>query len=126
MSIKDIRARNEAITSLKELIKPGDTVYTVLRHKSASGMRRFLDVFVIKYGEPLRITCGVGIAADYSYNRKHEALTVDGCGMDVGFGLVYKLSATMWPGGDGSYKTGRNGMSGPETDGGYLLKHRWL
>lgn len=32
------REREEAITKLREWIKPGDTVYTILDHVSSSGM----------------------------------------------------------------------------------------
>lgn len=39
--------RQEAIQHLRELIKPGDKVYTVLRHVSRSGMTRGIDVYYV-------------------------------------------------------------------------------
>jgi hypothetical protein len=37
-------ARQEAIAQLREWIKPGDTVYTIVRHVSRSGMQRTIGV----------------------------------------------------------------------------------
>lgn len=120
------KEQEEARAELRKILNPGDTVYTVLRHRSASGMSRVIDFFVFRKNEPLRLTWSIGKAADYSYNRKYEGLAVGGCGMDMGFSVVYNLGRALWPNGDGKYKTGRNGMTGPETDGGYLLNQRWL
>ena len=38
--------RQESIDTLETLLKPGTIVYTSLRHVSASGMTRWIDVFV--------------------------------------------------------------------------------
>jgi len=37
----------EALATLRKLIKPGDTVYCVLRHRASSGMFRVIDLVVI-------------------------------------------------------------------------------
>lgn len=43
MSTKqNIKERDEARARLREILKPGYTVYTVLRHVSASGMSQVL------------------------------------------------------------------------------------
>ena len=68
------------------------TVYTVLRHVSSSGMTRWLDLFVIVDGEPRRITWQVSQIIGGTYDRKREALKIGGCGMDMGFEAVYRLS----------------------------------
>ena len=39
---QNIKERDEARARLREILKPGDTVYTVLRHVSASGMSQVL------------------------------------------------------------------------------------
>lgn len=42
----------ESKTRLKEMLHEGDTIYTVLRHVSASGMSREIDVYLIRENEP--------------------------------------------------------------------------
>jgi hypothetical protein len=118
--------RAEAIERLRQLLRPGDTIYTSLEHVSASGMSRRISLYVIRENEPIDITGNVGRACDYRRNDRDGGLIVGGAGMDMGFAVVYALGRTLWPAGDGATVTGRNGDKGPETDGGYLLKHRWL
>lgn len=113
-------ARNE----LRAMLKPGDTVYTRLGHCSRSGMMRVIDVLVIRDNEPRRITWLVCQATGTTYNEKHEGARMDGCGMDMGFALVYELGRTLWPEGTPEPHGRRNGR--PDSDGGYALKHRWL
>ena len=55
---------------------------------------------------------------------KNEGIVVDGCGMDMGFHLVYSLGATIWPSGTNKPHGTRNGE--PDSCGGYALKSRWL
>ena len=93
------REQQEAKTELKELIKPGDTVYTLLRHCAPSGMTRYIDVYVFCDNEPRRITWSVGKAVGITYDRKRESLKVGGCGMDIGFQVVYELAHALY--GDG-------------------------
>jgi len=52
----------EAIVHLRSMLKPGDTVYTVLRHVSRSGMTRGIDCYVIADNRPVWITGYVGHA----------------------------------------------------------------
>lgn len=118
--------KQEAIAELRKMLKPGDTVRTILRHRSASGMSRVIDVYIIRKNEPLRLTWKVGKAVGYSYDQKHEGLRVHGCGMDMGFDVVYNLGRALWPEGDGKYTRNRNGDTGPEKNGGYMLRQEWL
>ncbi|HWA08325.1 MAG TPA: hypothetical protein VG838_02545 [Opitutaceae bacterium] len=99
--------RNEAIASLKEWLKPGTVVYTVLRSVSTSGMSRTLDLYVVLHHEIVRITWSVAKALEWTYDRRKEALRINGCGMDMGYHTVHCLSRVIL--GDG-----------------YALKHRWL
>jgi hypothetical protein len=62
----------------------------------------------------------------FKRDGKREGLRVSGCGMDMGFDIVYNLGRFLFPKGDGKTVTGRNGDTKPETDGGYLLKQEWL
>ena len=48
--------RAEAITDLRAQLKPGDVIFTRCNHVSQSGMTRWLDLFVIRDNEPLRLT----------------------------------------------------------------------
>jgi len=140
----------EAITRLKEWLKPGDTVHCILRHVSKSGMFRVIDL--LKVNDPqniLGIGWNVAKALDMKYDRDREGIKVSGCGMDMGFSVVYDLSRTLYPNGHGcigkscpsndhnngdrDYTIDRkttlpSGEKGRHyhKDGGYALKHRWL
>lgn len=96
MTTKQARERQEAIDYLRELIKPGDTVYTILKHVSRSGMYRVIDLYVMIDNQPRRIS---NTAADLlgGYDYKHEGCKASGCGMDMGFHLVYNLSYALYP-----------------------------
>jgi hypothetical protein len=96
--------REQACSELRETLKPGTTVYTVLRRVSRSGMSRDIDVYVIENGEPRRITWTVAKAADLTYNRKAEAIKIGGCGMDMGFAIVYNLSRSLYSHNGHSFK----------------------
>jgi len=118
----------EAIQHLRKLLKPGDTVHTVLRHCSSSGMSRRIDLFKMSKDGPIFLTGYVGRAIDYKHSDK-GGLVVGGCGMDMGFAIVYALSHALYPKGFKLAKDqrGRNGdTSGFDSDGGYALRHSWL
>lgn len=108
--------KQEAIDQLRKMIQPGDTVYTVLRYVSRSGMQRGIDLYII--GEDRRprwITAYVGKALDRPQSRKdwqeQRGLSICGCGMDMGFSLVYDLGRALYHNGNAA---------------GYSLKHEWL
>ena len=101
------RECHEATEDLRRHLKPGVTVWTVLRHVSASRMSRLLDLYVIDGDQPIRLTWSAAKVLDLSYCRKKEALRVVGCGMDMGFHVVNCLSRRV-------------------LDDGYALKQRWL
>jgi hypothetical protein len=127
---KAVAERDEARADLLALLKPGDAVYTVLRHVSRSGMYRVLDVFIIRDNKPRRISWTVSRALGWRYDARHDGVGVGGAGMDMGFHLVYSLGLALFGSGDAcaalGYHVGRNGDTGPETEGGYLLNQRWL
>ena len=154
MTTKKERERQESINYLRELIKPGDTVYTILKHVSRSGMYRVIDLYIMVDNRPYRIS---GYASDLleGYDYRHEGCKASGCGMDMGFHLVYNLSYALFPDGFGIKSQpcglypegitpgtkeqaeslqsrgvqfyGRNGdTSGWDSDGGYALKQSWM
>src|SRR3990167_3072685 len=95
------KERESAIEYLLEILKPGDTVYTVLRNVSRSGMQRAINVYAIKDGEPRWIAYRVAQATGFTYGERYECLSVGGCGMDMGFHVVSTLSAVLYPDGFG-------------------------
>jgi len=115
----------EAIKFLKKTLKPGATVYTILNHCSTSGMSRCISLaYGQKNGEILKLDFWVSRAFGERIDNKHGGLKVVGCGMDMGFHLVYRLGRVMWPKGTAKPHGSRNGT--PDMDGGYALKQTWL
>lgn len=90
--------RDEAIREFKKLVKPGDTLYTVLRHVSRSGMMRHISVYAIKKGETRMLDHLAHKILDWPRVPfgKGEGIKVSECGMDMGFHLVYSLSAAVY------------------------------
>lgn len=88
--------RAEAIARLKETLKPGDTVYTQLKHCSRSGMQRVIQLVVIEDNVPRYIGYTAAIAMADRYDRNREGIVIGGCGMNMGFALVYNLGRTLF------------------------------
>jgi len=119
--------QKEAMEFLKAHLHPSDTVYTVLRHVSRSGMMRRISPVIIINGEPIDISWYVAKLGLFPRKYPNEALTVEGCGMDMGFYVVYELSRVLFPEGFKVEGIGRNGdASGWDKNGGYALRQRWL
>lgn len=129
--------KEEARAELLKILSPGDTVYTILRHVSASGMTRHIDVYTIQDNKPFYLTAYVSKACDIRRlgpGAPRWSLVLGGCGTDMGFEVVYNLGRALWPDGaasalhpaDRAWTKNRNGDKGPETDGGYMLRQEWL
>lgn len=123
----------EAVARLRGWLKRGDTLYTICRSVSRSGMTRTIGLVQI---EPCCSECGADVgengacphgcnarvrsivrhpnhAAALALGRRlstkgDDGVIVQGCGMDMGFHLVYTLSRLLFDG------------------DGYALSHRWL
>ena len=108
---------------LRALLTPGDKVYCILRSVSSSGTSRSISLYVKNDGDLRSIDSLSADALGYKLAKK-EGLLVSGCGMDMGFHLVYSLGCAVWPDGTGVPHGVRNGQ--PDTTGGYALKHVWL
>jgi hypothetical protein len=127
MSKKETEEKEKARGTLLEMVKPGDTIYTVLRHVSRSGMQRSISLFTNGEEGPFDITYFAARVLGGRVDQKNGGIKVGGCGMDMGFHIVYNLSYCLFPEGFKVEGIGRNGdTSGWDTDGGYALKHRWL
>jgi hypothetical protein len=116
------------LNPLLDILKPGDTVYCVLRHVSRSGMRREISLFT----KDMRCIDGLAARALGYRIGKRGGLVVTGCGMDMGFHLVYNLGWSLFPQGfvpaDAGRAYGRNGQDAKvlDTDGGYALNSTWI
>lgn len=144
--------REGALILLRSILKPGDTVDCILRHVSRSGMYRSISLLQRGKDGPRDITRIAGLACGLKRDR-HDGLGVGGCGMDMGFHVVYSLGRALYPAGFGVLGTygedhafrpaspeaaavtvaqgavyrGRNGeTSGWDYDGGYAFRHNWL
>lgn len=121
--------KEESTQKLKELLKPGDVVYTQLNHVSSSGMSRVIALKVIRKNKPIDITWYVDNVLDYKMHKSRDGLSVGGAGMDMGFHVVYSLSSVLFPKGFRHNKNThhRNGDTSPrDNDGGYALNQEWL
>lgn len=85
----------EARKFLRRFLRKGTKVYTVLRHRTPEGTCRFIDLYVVKQNEPIRITWSAAQMLSWAYSRKWEALRVTGCGTDVGFEAVHALGGAL-------------------------------
>lgn len=113
------KEQREARERLRKWLKPGDTVYCILRHVSRSGMMRVIDLIKVEEdGEVLHLGYNAAKALGWPYDRRREGVRVSGCGMDMGFQLVYSLAHVLFSGDQTVAERGE--------DAGYLLTHRWL
>jgi hypothetical protein len=99
--------KEQAIEKLREEIKEGDTLWTQLKHVSKSGMTRHIAVRFLKDNYPYDYTYLVAKALDGKISDKYDGIKREGCGMDMGFDLIYNLSYVLH--GDG-----------------YAINQRWL
>lgn len=134
---------------LKALLKKAKyIVYTNMSHVSNSGMLRHINCYVIVNNEPKNINWYIEKLGLYkrakNYNDKNaESLRVSGCGMDMGFDVVYNLSSVVFkdnfkcrgencPANDHTndrppYKWDRKKSIGKlHSDVGYCLIQKWL
>lgn len=105
MSKKDER-REDAREELRKRVKPGDTVYTIVRHVSRSGMSRVIGVVLLGSEGPLHPNYLVARALGVRVHPKLDGVVIGGCGMDMGFHLVYELSHALFPTGYGCLGVG--------------------
>ena len=118
MAIISKQEQQEARERLRKYIKPGDTIYCILRHVSKSGLTRVIDLVKVEDGEILNIGYNAALALGWPYDRRREGVRVSGCGMDMGFHLVYSLAHALFSGDQTASERGEGA--------GYSLTHRWL
>lgn len=96
---------------LTHYVKEGDTVYTLIRSVSSSGMSRTMSVKIVRDNRIDDITFYVAHALDYPLVEVNgsRAIRVGGAGMDMSFHVVYSLGRVLF--------------RGQGEDPGYLLNH---
>ena len=104
--------KNDAIERLRRMMDElqHKEIYTVMKHCSSSGSTRHISSYVVKDN---RIFC-----IDYLVKRilnlelaKKGGIIVSGCGMDMGFHLVYSLSSIIYR---------------DKNDAGYQIQQTWI
>ena len=107
-AIHELRRDEELTQELRKVLTENQTIYTILRSVSASGMMRTIDMFYIKDNDCHKIHYGTD-KVFYLGKRdgKKEGYRVSGCGMDMGFHLVSGLSQHLF-------------------NDSYYLKHQWV
>lgn len=132
----------QALTRLRSWLVPGAKVYTKCTHVARSGMSRSIEAFIITDGELNNITWAISDALDYSFDSKNGGIKMGGCGMDMGFSLVYNLSRKVFqegftctgvsdwgnrcPSNDHSNGLKEYGAHIQHSDPGYALRHSWI
>ena len=88
------------------------TLYTSLKHVSSSGMSKDMKVLAVKHNEIIDVTYYVGkIIGTLKERNGQRVIRVGGCGMDMGFHVVYTVSAVLY---------------GYEERGAYTIRHEWI
>ena len=98
--------RAAAIRLLKENVKEGDTLYTIVTKVNVLNSARWMRVLDIKDGSPSHWNYYVSKALGYKL-KDDGTIYVKGGGMDMGFHVVSTLSRVLY---------------GSENK----IKHRWL
>lgn len=115
-STKKEREKQEQLENLRKWFPIGSTVYTILRHVSATGMSRDISIVCIhpeEHGTGTRWISHPNYAVSKVLRLRlvtkngSDAVRVGGCGMDMGFHLVNSLGYAIY-------------------NDGYALKHEWL
>lgn len=119
MTKREKKEMEEKKEILKKMLKEGDTVYTKIAHVSRSGMYRVINLYAMLLkddGKPYPY-CIDHLAAPLleGYDSRHRGCKATGCGMDMGFSLVYSLAWKLF--GD---------IKRENKDNGYMLKQKWL
>jgi hypothetical protein len=104
-------ARAYLLSILSKQSKP--TLYTNLKHVSSSGMSRDMKVLAVVEGEIIDVTWYIGKLDIGTIKERNgqRVLRVGGCGMDMGFHVVYSVSAVLY---------------GYEERGAYTIRHEWI
>ena len=131
--------KQEARESLKRLLTPGQTIYTVLKKVSASGVYRKIDLLAVIEGKIKNMNWYYLRASGDSIKNWEKGIGVGGAGMDMGFHLVYNLGRICGPFlcigencpsndhvNDRNFRREKNNIGKEHSDSGYMFNHEWL
>ncbi len=113
----------EAIDRLREMVSPGDEIHTILRHVTRSGMGRSISLVSGSDGVT-KLDYLVARALNDRIDQNNSGIKIGGCGMDMGFALVYNLSRTLYPTGFGCIGEGCPSNDHSNGDRDYTPAHR--
>ena len=91
--------RQKMSEEMKKYIKKGDTVYTICRQVSASGMYRHISLLIKTDENILNLSYSIAEILGMRYKDKTNSIGVSGCGQDMGFHIVHELGHHLF--GDG-------------------------
>ena len=107
----------EAMDYLKRNLAEGDTVFYIVKNVSNSGMYRHIDFYTFKVKDVFAegeqrvqkvwLSGAISKVLGYPLKEKTNALGVSGCGMNMGFAVIYNLSETLFGNG---YKLNDEGL----------------
>ncbi len=107
----------EAMEYLKRNLAEGDTVFYIVKNVSNSGMYRHIDFYTFKVkdvfdeGEPrvqkVWLSGAISKVLGYPLKQKTNSLGVSGCGMNMGFAVIYNLAEVLF---DDGYKLNDEGL----------------
>ena len=84
------------IEELQNEFKNGKDIFCVLRHVSKSGMQRAISLFYVKHNDLVNFDYSVQKICNYKFNKLHGGITVNGCGMDMGYHIVANLEFKLF------------------------------
>lgn len=111
----------DALDTLRGILKPGDTVYAIVRSVARSGMSRRIDFYCLQGGAgrdsdlrwltPYMVRVGVMDESHAAWYGRGDisGAKINGCGMDMCFESVYRLGRKLWPEGFGEMPGDRGG-----------------
>lgn len=118
----------EKLDGYRKMIPIGTTVYTLITHRSSSGMSRRVKMFVVSNGKIEDIGY---VYSNVTGNKWNDdgSITVGGCGFDAGFHVVHNLSYYLHgkeSKGNCRNMTPASEMTPDNFNPGYTLEHRKL
>ena len=115
--------------TIKWIRKTRPKIYTLINHVSQSGMLRIIDVFALRNNNKIWLSPLIEKMTSYNRDNTRDGLRVGGCGMDMGFAVVYAFSKACFPTGF-KYRINEhhrnNDPSLRDNDGGYALRQEWF
>ena len=108
----------EIKNTLRELVPPASTIYTILISVNRTGTSRHLQFIIptINNGKLgiTNITWYIAQVLNLKLTKDRASIISRACGTDAGYEIVYHLGTILYPKG------------GDIKDGGYLLRHEWI